>query len=223
MTVHGIDDSRKLNDLLSTVGINYRQSGGTIKMFGRTFDGRYATGDNRLNAEQTAVQLISRDGTNLYGIFGEGPMDTRKMDTWTDKTFDNRDISFIRTSGWFKVDLTFIPDDPAIIDQLVAIPSLEARKMGDRIDITLPIEFNMPSGRIESIRIRRVHEIEYFKPPAAEKPTKTNESVEPVTIILYIIAGIVGICMLVTLGVLIYRYIKRKSRSSGTIVDNKDA
>lgn len=235
MTVHGIDDSRKLNDLLSTVGINYRQSGGTIKMFGRTFDGQYATGDNRLNIEQTPVQLISGDGTKLYGIFGEGPIDARNMNAWTDKTFDNRDVSFIRTSGWFKVNLTFVPDDPDVIDQLASIPSLESRKEGDRIDITLPIEFDMPPGRIELIRVKRVHEIEYFKPSDTVSsdstdttkdttaPSKIKESIEPITIILYVIAAIVGVYILVTLGVFIYRYLERKRGSSGTIVDNKDA
>ena len=236
MTVRGIDNSRKLKDLLSDVGINYRQSGGTIKMFGRTFDGRYANGDNRLNAEQTAVQLISRDGTKLYGIFGEGPIDARKMNAWTDKAFDNSDISFVRTSGWFKVNLTFVPDDPADIDRLAAILSLEAHKDGDRIDITLPIEFNMPPGRIESIRIRRVHELEYFKPSDKDSSgntstdtgidtdddsttdVDTNASTKPLTTILYIVAAIVGICLLIAFGVLIYRYFERKRRSSGTIV-----
>lgn len=102
-----------LNQLLKDAPITYKlnDKGDAIRLFGQAFYRNDPT-ETILNPEHTSIILYGHNGKNLYGIYGDGALETDKWNAWTDRQFDNKDIVSIHVSPFYTAKIVLrIPED----------------------------------------------------------------------------------------------------------------
>ena len=199
-----------LNQLLKDAPITYKlnDKGNAIELFGQAFYRKDPT-ETILNPEHTSVILYGHNGKNLYGIYGDGILETDKWNAWTDRQFDNKDIVGIHVSPFYTAKIKLrIPKDKK--NDLAGIKYTPI----DRD--TVIIEYTGPGGNavlyipygsiIVSVEVIQSTEKEYFGCIKVEPTTvRCKRDTNNVIITTVLLAAI-----LLVLFCLLYRWFYKK-------------
>lgn len=165
-----------LKQLLKDAPITYKlnDKGDEIQLFGQSF---YRTDPTEimLNPEHTSIILYGHGGKNIYGIYGNGLLETATWEEWTEKQFDNKDINSIHVSPFYKARIVLrIPKDKS-----VDLAGINYQRIDDQ---TIMIEYKgtnngvmyIPHGAIiMSLDAIQSSKKEYFGPVAIEPTADT--------------------------------------------------
>ena len=192
-----------LHRLLKDAPITYKlnDKGNAIRLFGQSFYRNDPT-ETILNPEHTSVILYGHNGKNLYGIYGDGVLETDKWNAWTDRQFDNKDIVGIHVSPFYTAKIKLrIPED--MKNELTGIKYTPIDQNNVMIEYTGPGGNSMlyiPYGSIiVSIEAIQSTEKEYFgcikvEPTAVKCKCGSNNAVITAVILAAILLALV--CLL---------------------------
>jgi hypothetical protein len=200
-----IDLKRLLKDAPITYKLN--DKGDAIQLFGQSF---YRTDPSEiiLNPEHTSIILYGHNGKNIYGIYGEGLLETDTWKEWTDKQFDNKDINSIHVSPFYKARIILrIPKNTSI--------DLSGFNYEEIDDHTIAINYNgsnrnvlhIPYGAtVMSIEAIQSSKKEYFGPIIIEPSATTCAT----SIIDKILKTVIIITVALVFIALLYKWMCRK-------------
>lgn len=211
-----VDLKRLLKDAPITYKLN--DKGNEIRLFGQSFY-RIDPTEIMLNPEHTSVILYSHNGKNLYGIYGDGLLETDTWKEWTNKQFDNKDINGAHVSPFYKARFVLrLPKDTS-----VDLFGFNYETVGDDLIATeyRGSKYNLlyiPHGAtIVSIEATQLQEKEYFGPIIVEP---TAETVCTTGISDKIFKTVIVLTAIIALMLLLYACLCRKE---GSIVEPSES
>jgi hypothetical protein len=153
--------------------------------------------------------LYGHSGKNLYGIYGEGLLETDTWKEWTDKHFDNKDINSVHVSPFYKARIILhvpknMPTDLSGFDyDVINDHTIAINYKGSNSSILY-----IPRGAtIASVEAIQSYEKEYFAPIAIEPAPFTDCSTGMTDKIL---KTVIVLTIILVLILLLYRCLCRK-------------
>ena len=199
-----VDLTQLLKDAPITYKLNDKRD--AIQLFGQSFY-RNDPAENLLNIKHTSVILYGHNGKNLYGIFGNGSLKTDTWNAWTDKQFDNKDISSIHISPFYKAHIVLrLPEDNAKTFIGNEYEPIDEHTILIKYNGSMQKKHTIPHGStIISIEALQTSEKEYFGPIVIEPTVKCKRETDNA-----ILKTLIIIVAILVLGYLLYRCFSRK-------------
>ena len=204
-------NKNSLKRLLKDAPITYKlnDKGNEIRLFGQSF---YRTDPTEtiLNPDHTSIILYGHNGKNIYGIFGDGLLETGSWKNWSDKQFNNKDINNIHVSPFYKARIVLrIPRDVPIDLSGVDYEVIDADTIAiDYRGANNNVLYVLPQGStILSIETIQSSKKEYFGPIIIEPCSSTERATG---VIDKIFKTVIALTVALALVLLLYACLRRR-------------
>ena len=199
-----VDLTQLLKDAPITYKLNDKHD--AIQLFGQSFY-RSDPAENQLNIKHTSVILYGHNGKNLYGIFGNGSLRTETWNAWTDKQFDNKDITYVHVSPFYKARIVLrLPENNAESFLGIDYEPINDHMILIKYNGSMQRNLTIPHGSsIVSIEALQTSEKEYFGPIVIEPTVNCKRETDN-----GILKTLIIVVVILVLGYLLYMCFSRK-------------